>query len=53
MKNLLLILLSCSFIAACGVKPGSVDGDPAHPHTYPDMRTDPLPRGGPAATMPR
>jgi hypothetical protein len=43
MKYTLLMLISLSFLAACGVKPSDVQGDPGHPRTYPDTQTDPKP----------
>ncbi|MFP4313244.1 MAG: hypothetical protein ACLFR0_02850 [Alphaproteobacteria bacterium] len=53
MKTTLLLLAFAGFLGACGVKPNSVDGAPGHPQTYPDMRTDPLPRDGAGHTIQR
>lgn len=53
MKKFIVLGLSVVALAACGVKPGNVDApdgkENKYPHTYPDMRTDPSPRGGPGA----
>lgn len=53
MKHALVMLASLSLLAACGVKPKNVDGADGHPRTYPDVKTNPLPHGGPTATIQR
>ncbi len=50
MKKALTIILACCALTACGVKPSSVEPpegaeDKTYPRTYPDMSTDPAPRG--------
>lgn len=53
MKNTFLVVSCALLLSACGVKPNNVDGAEGHPRTYPDVRTDPLPHGGPGATIRR
>lgn len=53
MKYTVLLLASLSLLAACGVKPKEVSGAEGHPREYPDLKTDPLPHGGPGATIAR
>lgn len=53
MKHIMMILIAASFLGACGIKPGSVEGKPGHPATYPDIRHDPAPNGGAGATLAR
>ncbi len=50
MKKALLMIGACSLLGGCGVKPDNIKGDPAHPATYPDVRTDPIPGGGVGST---
>ena len=50
MRYTVLMLAALTMVSACGVKPGDVEGADTHPRTYPDVRHDPLPNGGPAAT---
>lgn len=50
MKKTAVLVLICLSLAACGVKPGSVespDGSENFPRSYPDTRVNPMP-GGPA-----
>lgn len=43
MKKIMLMLIVAGFLSACGIKPGSLEGDPGHPANYPDLRNDPAP----------
>ena len=53
MRNVFVLALSALVLASCGVKPGSVESGETHPRTYPNVQTDPLPNGGPGATVVR
>lgn len=51
MKKILIMacaLVSLGFVTSCGVKPSDTDSR----QTYPDVRTDPAPRGGSGHNVP-
>lgn len=54
MRHLLILTLAVSAIAlsGCGTKPSSPE-QTGHSRTYPNVNTDPIPRGGAVQTLPR
>ncbi|MCD8497750.1 MAG: hypothetical protein LRZ85_06515 [Alphaproteobacteria bacterium] len=54
MKHVLILALTVSSLAlaGCGTKPSSPE-QPGHAKTYPNMKTDPAPRGGAVHTLPQ
>jgi hypothetical protein len=53
MKNFLTLSLVATalLLTGCGVKPSSPE-EPGKARTYPNVVTDPLPRGGASQTLP-
>lgn len=50
MRHIFILAFVCVSLAACGVKPGSVEK--GERNTYPDTRINPAPSGGAPITLP-